>query len=422
MSAAAAPVRAHRPDAPTAAELGQVIAGLRAAQPRLARRSSDEVVALLDDVVEAWLAPDSPWLARAEALLPAASGFSPAMVRYALPTMLAPLRAPALAALLARESAGRRGPALVLHVLAGNLPGLAAVPAALSLAIGAAALLKPGRGDRIFPALWAGSIAARDADLGACVAALYWPGGARECDDAALAAADLVVASGDDATIAALAGRARGRFIGHGHRVSFAVVGREVATEAEAADRAAAALADDVAIWDQRGCLSPQFCLVEGDRERALDFARRFAEALRPLATSLPPAAMTDAERLAVRRLRDDAEWRGLAGEAVQLFACGGDGAGTVVVEPAARFLPSPLARSLRVMPVASLAEIAALLAPVRGALECAGLAAAPPRWNEAAAMLGAAGVPRVCPLGAMQRPGLDWRQGGRPRLADWLA
>ena len=33
---------------------------------------------------------------------------------------------------------------------------------------------------------------------------------------------------------------------------------------------------------------------------------------------------------------------------------------------------------------------------------------------------LRAGGVHRVCRLGEMQRPPLDWRQGGRPRLADW--
>ena len=205
-------------------DLAARIAALRQGQVGLSARPREQILAVLTDAVERWLAPESPWFARALQLLPAATGFSPAMIRHALPTMLAPLRGDALAEIIATEVGTRRGPALILHVLPGNLPGLAAVPAALSLAIGSSAVLKPGRGDRVFPTLFAASLAECDGGLGACVAAPYWPGGTRECEDVALATADLVVAAGDDETIAALAARARGRFIGHGHRISFAVV------------------------------------------------------------------------------------------------------------------------------------------------------------------------------------------------------
>lgn len=403
------------------AAIAEAVASLRNAQRQLARRSRDEIVALLGEVIEAWLAPDSRWLGRAVSQLPRATGFSAAMIRHALPTMLAPLRRPGLEALLEREVGMRRGPQLILHVLPGNLPGLAAIPAALSLAIGSAVLLKAGRGDRAFPALFADSIAERDPQLGACVAALYWPGGARDCEDAALTA-DLVVASGDDETIAALGARARGRFIGHGHRISFAVVAREVADNVEAAGRTAALLAQDVAMWDQRGCLSPQLCFVEGDRDIAQRFAARVARALEPLAEQLPPAAPSPAERLALRRFRDDAEWRGLGGEPVTLFAAADDAAGTVVVESDAALRPSPLCRTLRVQPLADAGALSALLAPARAQLEGAGLAAPPHRWAGIADGLGAAGVHRVCEIGAMQRPPLDWRQGGRPRVGDWVS
>jgi hypothetical protein len=361
-------------------------------------------------------------MARAEALLPEATGFSPAMVRIALPTMLKPLQAPALTDLVAAEAAGRSAPALILHVLPGNLPGLAAIPAALSLAIGAGALLKAGRGDRVFPSLFASAIRERDAALGDCLAACYWPGGERACEEIALAAADLVVAAGDDRTIAALAARSRGRFIGHGHRISFAVVSGAIAADPARQRRAARSLALDVAIWDQRGCLSPQLCFVEGDLDAAIGFGERVAAALRRLAARLPPAQLTGAERLAVRRFRDEAEWRGFAGEPVHLLAPAGEGDGTVVIEAVPRFHPTPLNRTLRIMPIARLADLWALLAPVRGGLEAAGLAAPSEQWDAGAAQLSAAGVHRVCALGEMQRPPLTWRQGGRPRLADWMA
>jgi hypothetical protein len=237
----------------------------------------------------------------------------------------------------------------------------------------------------------------------------------------ALGAADLVVAAGDDTTIADLARRAHGRFIGHGERISFALVTREIAGDGVAAREAAADLAMDVAYWDQRGCLSPQLCFVEGDVAAAQAFGALVAAALRPLAESLPAARMTDADRIAVRRFRDDAEWRGLGGGGVALFALDGEGDGTVVVEPVPVFQPTPLCRSLRVMPVAGMERLAALLAPVRSLLEGAGLCAPPERGAAIAARLAELGVHRVGRLGAMQQPPLDWRQGGRPRVGDWV-
>src|SRR5262244_876471 len=122
-AAARSPQRSGmRPEAVTLsdispAQLARAIADLRGAQLRLAARPRREIVGALSDVVDAWLEPDSPWLARAEAWLPRATGLSPAMIRHALPTMLQPLRAPALDELLAAEVGNRRGPPLILHVL-----------------------------------------------------------------------------------------------------------------------------------------------------------------------------------------------------------------------------------------------------------------------------------------------------------------
>jgi len=403
------------PSSPSA--VAQIIDALRVAQRHLSSRPRGEVIETLSAVVDDWLAPDSPWLARAVALLPSASGFSAPMIRRALPTMLEPLRAPALTELVQHQAGDRHGPALILHVLPGNLPGLAAIPAALSLAVGSAALLKPGRGDRVFPALFIASLAARDGALAACLAAPYWPGGDRGCEDVALAAADVVVAAGDDASIADLARRTRGRFVGHGHRISFALVTRPLAGD----PASAAALALDTAIWDQRGCLSPQLCFVEGDREAASGFATQVAAELARLAESLPPAQLSVGDRLAIRRLRDEAEWARFDGERASVLAPDDEAAGTVVVEPRPAFRPSPLGRSLRVMPISSFEALIEILRRHRGVLEGAGLAAEPDCWAPLAAGLEASGVHLVSELGAMQRPPLAWRQGGRARLGSWL-
>lgn len=399
----------------TPAALADHIAALRRARTALAARPRAARLAALSAVIDDWLRPDSPWMQRAEALLPATTGFSAAMIRFALPALLEPLRPAELERLLLDEADGD-GPPLILHILPGNLPGLAAIPTVLSLAIGSAVLLKAGRGDRTFPQLFLESLATHDAELAAAAVALYWPGGDRACEDVALAAADLTVASGDDDSITSLAARARGRFIGHGHRISFATVTAAAAADPTTAD----ALALDIATWDQRGCLSPQLCFVEGDFDAARAFGAHVSAALGQQALALPPARMTVGERLAVRRWRDEAEWALFGGEQYAVFAQADEGAGTIVVEPRPVFRPTPLARSLRVLPIGGLDELRSVLRPVRALLEGGGLAAAAEQYDAWAEALASSGVHLVSRLGRMQRPPLAWRQGGRPRLADW--
>lgn len=417
----------------TTADITSIAGHLRSARERLARRPVDEILAAVDAAVASWADPESEWRREAERLLPEAARFSPEMVRFALPWMLEPLRAPAPQRLLDEELGDRRmldgfargrfaaGPALILHILPGNLPALAAAPIVLSVAIKSSALVKAARADRVFPALFARSLAAVDSELGACVATCYWTGGDRDPEARAFAAADLVVASGSDAALADIRARCASRFIGHGHRVSFAVVAAEVLRSSETARSAARALALDVSVWDQRGCLSPQLCFVEAGFKEACEFARLTAAELEALAELLPPGPKTTAEHIAVRRFRDAARWRrGAAGRAVVMAAADSND-WTVVVEPEPSFVPTPLCRSLRVLPVDDLADLPSILAPARHVLEAAGRTPSGERTPRIDRMLAAAGVHLILALGAMQRPPLLWPQGGRPRVADWI-
>jgi hypothetical protein len=411
-------------------QLAEIVHQLRRARQRLARRSTDSILAALDTVVREWSGPDSSWSRSAAEMLPAATGFSPAMVRQALPFQVEPLRAPHLRALLEEEIGENAfrpeplagAPNLIVHIVPGNLPGLAAIPVALGLSLKSAVLVKAASGDRVFPALWARSIREIDAELGACVATCYWPGGNRACEEVAFAAADLVVASGDDASVADAKARCTARFIGHGHRMSFAVVTREVLADDGLAEKAAEALAFDVALWDQRGCLSPQACFLEATFEEASNFASRLAPAFGRQARRLPSRRLSVEERVAVRRFRDEAEWENIAGRSRALFLPDGTLEWSIVVEADPVLRPTPLCRSLRLLPVRRVSEIATALLPGRSFLQAAGVACSAARRGEIESLLAQAGVAHVSGLGEMQKPPLSWRQGGRPRIADWLA
>jgi hypothetical protein len=397
---------------------------------QLRYRDVEDVLVSVDRVIDNWLHPHSRWCQQAEAALPLITGFSTEMVRHGLPLLLDGLHAESIRAVLDAELGDHRrldgfcagsyaaGAPLILHVMSGNIPALAALPVLLSLVLKSAVLVKSAAGDPMFAALLAESINEVDADLGRCVLVTYWRGGNQAIETAALGAADLVVASGSDAAVAALASRAPRRFIGHGHKVSFAAVGKECLLDGESAQDVARRLAYDVCLWDQQGCLSPQLCYVEsGGTLTAHEFAAALARSLADYAVSLPPRRLGFEEQAEVLRFRQQAEWH----TARTALASSGTTDWSISVEEDADFAPTCLNRCIRLKVVGELAEMAAALAPHRRLLEAAGLAVQAGRVQEIALMLAGCGVHQVCAIGEMQLPALSWRQGGRPRIADWV-
>jgi hypothetical protein len=397
---------------------------------QLRRRSVDDLLVTVDRVVAAWLHPGSAVRQRAEVLLPAATGFSPEMIRHGLPLLLRELRAESIRPVLNAElgdhsvldglCAGKyaAGLPLILHVMSGNIPGLAAVPVLLSLVLKSAVLVKSAAADPVFPALLAESISEVDAELARCVLVAYWPGGDQEIEAAALRSADLVVASGSDAAIAALASRASQRFIGHGHKVSFAAIGKECLQDRKSAGEIARRLAYDVSLWDQHGCLSPQLCYVEsGGAGAPHEFAALLAQMLGDYAISLPPRQLSFDEQAEVLRFRQQAEWH----PARSVLASPASSDWSVSIEEDTEFIPTCLNRCMRIKVVSDLSRLVSVLAPHRPHLEAVGLAVPAVRVQEVSVMLAGCGVHRICPIGEMQRPPLSWHQGGRPRIADWV-
>lgn len=407
----------------SATDLARIVERLRNARTRIADRSPQQIAGVLARVAASWLEPGSPWMNRAIDGLAEHGSFSRPMLEFGLPRMIAPVARDGLEELVCGELGSwealeqRRWPPVALHILPSNLPGHAAVSACLPLLLRSAVLLKAGRDDRVFPPLWIESIGAIDTELSDCAASVYWRGADHAITDAALAQADLVVASGGDAAVENLRRRCTGRFVGHGHRVSFAVVCRD-----SAGDATAGLLAEDIAVWDQLGCLSPQVCFVEGDPPSASIFGEKLREALSRLSGLLPPGRMSAAERMDVQRFRDAAEWRGFQRNERRLCVASDEsGSGSVAIEDEPAFEPTPLHRCVRIVPVARAEDAVDIVAPRREVLEAAGLAAASAdRAGQLRDRLRAIGVHHVVAIGEMQRPTLAWQPGGRPRIAEW--
>ena len=366
------------------------------------------------------------------------------------------------------------GPALVLHSFAGNVPGLPAQSLVAATLVKAATLGKVAAEEPVFASLFARSLADVDAQLAACLALTYWPGSEVALDGSAAAAAfaeaDGVVAYGSEPAISAVRARLRPEqhLIAYGHKLSFGLLTRE-ALRRDSIEELVERAAYDVVRFDQQGCLSPHlFYVEEGGEVDALAVGRALGEALARWSSVVPRGRLTPEERGRVADLRRQQEFRAaLAGpeewrltddplqrpeniggrsrenawrraDVKPLSSLLGRGWGgafsdqsavfgesaddwCVLVEADPAFSASCLNRTVWVKPLAGVAALPDLLAPVRRYLQTAGVAVAPQRLGEVAELLAAAGLDRVCPLGQMGDPLPTWHHDGRFNLLDFL-
>lgn len=407
----------------------------------LANRPVTDIVDAIDAVAARFTDADDPVRRTARDLLPGLTGFAPAMVDLVLDRMAADWQAPALRRLLEVElpdpaaldrfvpdpRADRlvhaAGPDLLVHVLAGNVPGVTVTSLVRALLVKSASLARIPRAEPVLAPLFAHALAGVDRGLGSCIGLTWWP---RERDDltrAALADAGAVVVYGGPDAIAAASSHAPAGvpILDHGPRVSFGFVAREALIETGSAARTAAAVAEATALFDQQGCVSPHLVYVErgqGTDPRA--FAGLVADALERLGARIPPGRRSTAEAAAIHRARAAAEFRAIAGHDTELFAAETTAA-TIIYEGDPAFSASPLNRVLRVKPLDDLDRLPDLLLPVRTLLQTAGYAGPTDRIAALAPRLTAAGVTRIAPFDAMAFPPPFWHHDGRGPLSELL-
>lgn len=399
----------------------------------LVRLPVAEIGKILDRCVGLWLEPGSPWLEAAARRIARITPYSEPMVQLGVRRLLGGCRKEALMALLEAElgdpgvldgfrprlavagSHRALGPALTTHIFSGNVPGLPVVSLIHGLLVKSANLGKPASEEPVFPGLFARSLAAVDRKLAACVAILPWTGGDPGVEAAAFSASEAVIAYGHDTAIESIRARVPSgvRFVGHGHRVSLAVVGRE-ALDPGTSEDLARRVASDVSLFDQQGCVSPHLVYVErGGAIPPQEFAEGLAGAMAAFEEAMPRGRLSVEEASAIQQVRAEVEFRELRGEAVRLFASSGGTAWTVIYEDDPTFVPSCLNRVVRVKALTDLAELPSQLRPVSRYLQTVGTALPVERRNRLAETLASIGVCRICPIGEMPHPPLTWRHDG---------
>jgi hypothetical protein len=369
-----------------------------------------QIVATIDKAVARLLDRDDSWRRRAEAVLPIVTGYDRETVRLGLSGYLRTFRAPQLQRFLAEDFANpgildafqpavkggftrAYGPELLLHIWAGNVPGLPLWSLISGLLVKAGSVGKVASAEPLLAGWLAQILAEIDPRLAECLAIVWWKGGDEGSERVWLNEADTVVAYGGNEALAAIRER--------------------VPITARLA-------AHDVRAYEQQGCYAPQMLFVErGSKVTPREFAEQVSRELASFARTHPRRTLSVAEAAGVAAWRNAEEMRGFDDAGRVVLGDAGDAWSVAHVETAEALAPSGLNRTLKIVAVDSLDAVIPLVAPYRAFLQSAAVAASPEELFRFAALLGEVGVTRICAFGRMTAPEAGWHNDGRFNLLD---
>lgn len=408
----------------------------------LVGRSTQALVEILCGVAENWLQPEYPFRKLVLGNGPPATGFSRGTLTNGLDSFFKQFTPENFNALLIQElgharrlddivsniaeekfsrGATARGPELLAHITAGNIPNPTLMSIALGVLTRSAQVVKCASGASFLPRLFAHSLYDAEPKVGACLEIAEWRGGRSDIEKVLFEEADCVTATGSDEALAAIRRNipSRTRFLDYGHRVSFAYVASDALSGFQAKKTVTRAAADIVA-WNQLGCLSPHVVYVEhGGGVAAEHFAEMLAEELTKLEETEPRGEVAAEAAATIASRRAFYEVRAAHSPDTRFWRSENSTAWTVVYEADARFQLSCLNRFIYVKGVSDLKTALENADAVRGKVSTVGVGASDEKTRELAGQLAAWGATRICALGQMQNPPLTWRHDGRPALGD---
>jgi hypothetical protein len=314
------------------------------------------------------------------------------------------------------------GPEVIMAIFSANIPGLPHLSIMRSFLVKSACLGKVSSEEPIFPPLYAETLEQLDSEVAECLAILEWKGGDEEIEHEVFHRCGAVIAYGSEETCNSLRSRIHPqvKLVTHSHKLGFGLIGRNALRISDIRELARRA-AYDVGVFDQHACLSPHIYFVEEEGEASpREFARELATALDKLEEKLPSGKIGIGTSATLQQLRESLELRESAGEDVQVFHSPAH-PWTVIYERTASFLPSPLNRVIRVVPLRDIFEAEDILRPVACYLQNAALELEDERRGKMFDLLGKLGVSRIVPPGKMPTPSMMWHHDGLLCLATLL-
>ena len=295
------------------------------------------------------------------------------------------------------EVHSKEQPDVSLVILAANVPCLAAQSLLPLLSHGSAVVFKPSRREPHTARLLVESLCQVEPDLADAVAIFEQPEGSSIDLDSSLP--DRVVVYGQDATVSDV----RKRFSGvqsaniseQGHSWSL------VYLDSSCIDSSTlAAVARDIARFDQRGCLCPHVVITSAS---AQSLVLGLGEALCKVADELP-ATMSPSTLATLRQVRDTAVAAGLPVAKQPLDT------GLVAAQSTEEAIEeSPGGRCVRVFGGVSLDQLIERLKPLSAEIQSLALAVSTSSTGSARATVQAIGIDRVIEPGLMHAPDFTW-------------
>ena len=207
-------------------------------------------------------------------------------------------------------------PPLAFVIAAGNVPGVALQPVVQFSLLGIPTLIKSaGSEPHLMPALL-DALARHDEEVASRLVALSWPRENVAATQAVLAAAPQVVAFGDDDTMAKLQAESGESLMPFGDRFSAALV-----HAANVKLPTLRKLVYDYAMFDGKGCLSPQAVLVLAEEwGQVQNVAMHLAGVLSEENKKWPAGNWSLAEKALIQQWRGEWRTRAAGGEQVALY------------------------------------------------------------------------------------------------------
>ena len=433
----------------SAAQMAALASRVRCASAKhLQAMPVSHIITVIDRAIGRLLDPANPYRQQADALLPLVSGYDPQMVRLGLSAFFKTFRAAQLHRFVAEDFANPKvldgfqpaakggcvrafGPELLVHSWAGNVPALSLWSMVCGLLVKAGNIGKVSSAEPLFAGWFARLLAEVHPPLADCFAVVWWRGAGDEGASALYAQADTVLAYGGNAALDAIRRRlpVTTRFLPHGHKLSFGMVGVD-ALDTLKAPALARLAAWDVARYDQQGCYSPHVFYVErGGPVSPRAFAGHLAGELANLQQRFARRPLDVEESAAVAKWQQAVEWKALSSTAGAETGVG-VGIDELIGTPSAAWsvaysdtlqplAPTALQRTVQVVAVDALDDALPVVAAQRLFLQTAGVAAAPAELFRLAGLLGAAGVTRISAIGSMGAPEAGWHHDGRFNLLD---
>ncbi len=420
-------------------DLLAVASSLREAGMRLRELIVSEIAQKLEFVARQWERPDLPERKEALKLLPKFLPFSEPVCKRAIDALFEPLTANRMLNLLDELLGDHRaldefierplglkrkafGADLAFLILSGNIVGIGIWDIVFCLLCKTPVLVKPSSDEPILPSLFAQSLARFAPELASAVAVIPFESEREELIDAAIKESDAVIAYGTDETVQTVKRKipAKVKFIERGHKFSVAIVAEEFADE-----RTADLLALDISRFDQRGCLSPQVCFVteRGTRGTGHEFGLKLAQALERISDELP-TNLHEGEKASVTQFRLTCEMLGARvlspPDASWTVVIWDTEHGTRDTEVKAKWQKVACsARTIHIVTVDSLDKVFEELRPLGKFLQGVAVAMDSAEAEQVAEAVGRMGASRICSVGQLQTPPIEWSQDGKHLISE---